>query len=284
MHRGEFRWGLHCHNAWGTYRAHGCETAACLSVLRTRHGCAVQRSVAQEAGPRFGSSRGLGFCRRLAVVELHCLRTVPSPSPLRLQLYLCCTAGWRVRPSVGTYPLSRWYACALNSRLPPDRSGGQGLENRLFAARVVRGGARTTAKAVRTTCMCPPQDRGYTFIGPERGAVRQSSCRVGLVCQNHKNGHSRHLPSSSRQLAAARSVFQEWKPSPSYTMRGLSGYRFLALMGYGYDAFHRLRIRINLISQDQDQIITSPSRIITRNIFIFGYYYRTRIHWLIFDR
>jgi len=48
-------------------------------------------------------------------------------------------------------------------------------------------------------------------------------------------------------------------------------------MGYGYAAFHGLWIRINLISPDQEQNITSPSRIITRNIFIFGYYYRIRI-------
>jgi len=32
--------------------------------------------------------------------------------------------------------------------------------------------------------------------------------------------------------------------------QGLSGYRFAALMGYGYAAFHRLRITIILISQD----------------------------------
>ena len=76
------------------------------------------------------------------------------------------------------------------------------------------------------------------------------------------------------------------RPSTSCPMgcdQGLSGYRFLAQMGCGYAAFHRLRIRIILISQDQDQIITSPSRIIMRNIFIFGYYYRIGIQGLIFD-
>jgi len=39
--------------------------------------------------------------------------------------------------------------------------------------------------------------------------------------------------------------------------QGLSGYHFLALIGYGYAAFLRLRIRIIFISQDQNQIITS---------------------------
>ena len=45
---------------------------------------------------------------------------------------------------------------------------------------------------------------------------------------------------------------------------------FSGPMGYGYAAFHRLRIRIILIRQDSDENKTSPRRIITWNIFRFG--------------
>jgi len=52
---------------------------------------------------------------------------------------------------------------------------------------------------------------------PHRGGVRQSPRRVGRVGQVHKNDNSRHSTSSSRQLAASRSMLPACKPPPSDT-------------------------------------------------------------------
>jgi len=97
------------------------------------------------------------------------------------------------------------------------------------------------------------------------------------ICVWAKSPFVREPRHPTLQPFLASSIPSHMFPTAEPQMQGLSEYHFLALMGYGYAAFDRRRIRMILIPQNEDENMTSPSRINKWNIFRFGYYCGIRI-------